>query len=113
MAAPEALVASRAEYLATVRARLGVNAEWSKVDERERVRERRRKKRKGGGDDDNGEGVERDAAPAVMLGRGSDDDDGDGIGRDGVASNNSGDDDGTALDLQAQEDLALALIRGK
>ena len=94
-----------------MRARLGVNAEWSKVDERERVRERRRKKRKGGGDDDNGEGVERDAAPAVMLGRGSDDDD--GIGRDGVASDDSGDDDGTAVDLQAQEDLALALIRGK
>ena len=88
MAAPEALVASRAEYLATVRARLGVNAEWSKVDERERVRERRRKKRKGGGDDDNEEGVERDAAPTVMLGRGSDDDD--GIGRDGVASDESG-----------------------
>ena len=69
-----------------MRARLGVNAEWSKVDERERVRERRRKKRKGGGDDDNGEDVERDAAPAVMLGRGSDDDGDDGIGRDGVAS---------------------------
>eukprot|EP00588_Corethron_pennatum_P013585 CAMPEP_0194266234 /NCGR_PEP_ID=MMETSP0169-20130528/1203_1 /TAXON_ID=218684 /ORGANISM="Corethron pennatum, Strain L29A3" /LENGTH=723 /DNA_ID=CAMNT_0039006867 /DNA_START=46 /DNA_END=2214 /DNA_ORIENTATION=- len=42
-AAPEALVASRAEYLATVRARLGANAERDKVDERERVRERRRK----------------------------------------------------------------------
>jgi len=86
VAAPEALVASCAEYLATVRARLGVNAEWSKVDERERVRERRRKKRKGGGDDDNAEDVERDAAPAVMLARGSDDDGDDGIGRDGVAS---------------------------
>ena len=28
-------------------------------------------------------------------------------------SDDSGDDDGTAVDLQAQEDLALALIRGK
>ena len=55
--------------------------------------------------------MENDVTPVVMLGRGYDDDD--GVGRDGGASDDSNDDNGTAMDLQAQEDLALALIRGK
>jgi len=60
--------------------------------------------------------VERDATPMVMLGRGHDDDNNgnNGVRRDGGASDDYNDDnDGTAVDLQAQEDLAPALIRGK
>ena len=52
--------------------------------------------------------MERDVAPLVMLGRGSNNDD-DGIGRDVGSSDGYDDDNGTVVDLQAQEGKKIHL----
>mmetsp|Transcript_11672 Transcript_11672/g.33606 ORF Transcript_11672/g.33606 Transcript_11672/m.33606 type:complete len:768 (+) Transcript_11672:115-2418(+) len=111
------------EYLAQVQKRLERTKDLDKQEEKQRIRDKHRKKKKQekgelDGDDD------KEVVVAV-LGSGGNDDDGDenqssssassvsGSDSDDSSSSSSSDDDDDDMDVTANEDLALALIRGK
>ena len=118
----EDLATANEEYMEQVRKRLERSKEQDKEEEKERVRERHRKKRM----QEKGEKPSEEDimdGPVAVLGGGSDD-----ASQSNASSSSSSDDDQSSssddddsssssdeeddMDVAAQEDLALSLIRG-
>ena len=110
----EGLKEANDEFMQKVRKRLEGTVSLDRAEEKERIRlkhKKRRLKEKGEKEEADDEG-----GAVVVLGSPEDDDDGDDDvdSSSDSSSSDSSDDDGddNSIDLKAQEDIALSLIRG-
>ena len=97
------LESNHEEYMRKVRERLAASKDLDAADAKERIREKHRKKRM----QERGEQDDDEDVVDVELGKENSDSD-----SDSVDAHESGDSDDDEVDIKAQEELALAMIRG-
>jgi ATP-dependent RNA helicase DDX10/DBP4 len=105
------LAQANEEYMQQVRERLERTNQQDKDDEKQRIRDKHRKKRiKSKGDKEEPE-EDQEGAMVATLATTNDDDDDESSNSSDAAS--SGENEAEEMDVAAQEDLALSLIRGR
>eukprot|EP00934_Nitzschia_sp_Nitz4_P008794 Nitzschia sp. Nitz4//scaffold284_size24204//12754//14943//NITZ4_008417-RA/size24204-processed-gene-0.9-mRNA-1//-1//CDS//3329545691//8784//frame0 len=108
----EELERANQSYMDVVRERLERTRDLDKQEERERIRAKHNKKRfqeKGERAESTGD---KEDGGAMMVEQESDKDDSSSSDDDSSSTSSSSDDDESSVDVAAQEDMALALIRG-
>lgn len=105
----EDLETANEDYMRQVRERLQANTEKDRSEEKERVREKHRKKRQ----QEKGEKDEEDEEGMVVTLGGGDDTSEEADASSGTSSSSDDDSEDEGMDVKMQEELALAMIRGK